>query len=56
MMGTKVVDGKLLIFLSPEILLCLVFPNNLFQKLASVGKWKLKEIIVVCFPHGGGGK
>ena len=54
--GTKVVAGKLLVFLGPEILFGLVSPDNLFQKLANIGKRKPKEMIAVCFPHGGAGR
>lgn len=52
MSGTKVVTGKLLVFLDPEISFGLVSPENLFQKLANIGKWKPKEIIAVYFPRG----
>lgn len=54
--GTKAVAGKLWVFLRPEVLFSLVSPENLFQKLANIGKWKPKEIIAVCFPGGGAGR
>lgn len=54
--GTKVVAGKLWVFLRPEVLFSLVSPENLLQKLANIGKWKPKEIIAVCFPGGGAGR
>lgn len=56
MRGTKVVAGKLLVFLSAKILFSLVSPENLFQTRANSGKRKPKEIIAVCFPWGGAGR
>lgn len=52
---TKVVAGKLLASLGPERLFGLVSPEDLFQKLANIGKQKPKEITAICFPRGGGG-
>lgn len=56
MRGTKVVAGKLLVFLSAEISFNLVSPENLFQARANSSKRKPKEIIAVCFPWGATGR